>query len=273
MMVHMEKELEVAKKVALSAGGILMKHYQGAVSIDWKSPGDPVTAADREANEFIVNSLKREFPQYAILSEEETDDLVRLRRSHVWIIDPMDGTREFIEHRGDFAVQIGLAVNGLPLAGVVYQPAADKLYYAAEGAGAFLESGGSVVPLQVSMEQTASRIVIAESRSYRSARVAAVRERMRINESVRMGSVGLKVGLICEGRAHLYIHAGGRTHLWDTCAPEAILREAGGRMTDVSNHPLRYAGQEVRNLKGLIASNGAIHDRAVQATQSVLASF
>ena len=88
-----------------------------------------------------------------------------------------------------------------------------------------------------------------------------------------MGSAGLKVGLLCEGRAHLYIHPGGRTKLWDTCAPEAILREAGGRITDVSNMPLRYDSREQRNLHGLIATNSVIHDRVVQVTQAVLAAF
>ena len=270
----MEKELEIAKKLAVAAGGILMEYYEQAVLVDWKAPGDPVTAADRAANEFIVTSLAREFPSHGILSEEATDDFVRLERSHVWMIDPMDGTKEFIDHRGDFAVQIGLVVDGLPALGVVYQPTTTKLYYAAHGAGAFLEiEGAAAVPLRVSAEQTASRMTIAVSRSHRSARVDAIRERLRIKESIQMGSVGLKVGLVCEGRAHLYVHTGGGTKLWDTCGPEAILREAGGRMTDASNNRLQYDAREIKNFNGLIASNGVIHDRAVQVTQSVLESF
>src|SRR5437773_2973872 len=159
----MEQELEIAKKLAQGAGGILMKYYKHAVSIDWKAPGDPVTVADREASEFIVSNLKREFPQHAVLSEEEADDLVRLGRSHVWMVDPMDGTREFIEHRGDFAVQIGLAVAGVPVLGVVYQPSTNKLYYAVKGMGAFLETNGTTIPLHVSREQTASRLTMAVS--------------------------------------------------------------------------------------------------------------
>src|SRR5205807_9967468 len=135
------------------------------------------------------------------------------------------------------------------------------------------ESNGSVSPLHVSPEQVASRMTIAESRSYRSARVQAIRQRLRIRESILIGSVGLKIGIVCEGRAHLYVHTGHRTHLWDTCGPEAILREAGGRMTDISNAPLRYDAAEVRNLNGIIATNGVIHDRVVQATQSVLAGL
>ena len=271
MMVTMRKELEAAKRLALEAGSILMKHYRQSVDIDWKAPGDPVTAADREASELIVTNLAREFPEHAILSEEEPDNLARLSHSHVWMIDPMDGTREFIEHRGEFAVQIGLVVEGMPVLGVVYQPTENMLYYATQGEGAFLESKAATVRLQVSPEGTASLMTIAESRSHRSARVQAIRRRLRIRNIIMTGSVGLKVGAVCEGRAHLYIHTGNRTNLWDTCGPEAILREAGGRMTDVSNRPLQYNTSEVRNPNGLIASNGVIHDRAVEVTESVLA--
>jgi 3'(2'), 5'-bisphosphate nucleotidase len=269
----MKNELEVAKKLAVAAGAILLDHYQRGVSIDWKAPDDPVTAADREASHLIVSSLKRDFPEHAVLCEEEPDDLIRLERSHVWMIDPMDGTREFISHRDEFAVQIGLAIQGTPLLGVVYQPTARKLYYAAEGLGAFLEIDGSVTTLRVSPETVAARMTIVESRSHRSARVEAIRKRLQIAECLLTGSVGLKIGIVCEGRAHLYVHTGHRTHLWDTCGPEAILREAGGRMTDVANAPLRYDSAEVKNLHGIVATNGVIHDRVVSAAQSVLKSF
>ena len=270
----MNKELESAKNLAVAAGGILLNHYQRGTSVDWKAPGDPVTVADREASHLIVSSLRREFPDHAILCEEEPDDLIRLERSHVWMIDPMDGTREFIEHRDEFAVQIGLVIGKTPVLGVVYQPTSQKLYFAAEGLGAFLvQAGGTPNRLHVSPETVASRMTIAESRSHRSSRVQAIRQRLRIPESILTGSVGLKIGTVCEGRAHLYVHTGPRTYLWDTCGPEAILSEAGGRMTDVFNAPLRYDTAEVRNLHGIVATNGVIHDRVVQVTQSVLASF
>src|SRR5262252_6456700 len=162
----MQKELAVAKQLALDAGAVLMDYYQRTVTVDWKAPGDPVTAADREASDLIVKSLSREFPGYATLSEEEPDNLSRLAESHVWMIDPMDGTREFIEHRGEFAVQIGLVVEGTPVVGVVYQPTTNKLYYAAPGVGAFLESNGTVTPLHVSAEETAARMTMAVSRSH-----------------------------------------------------------------------------------------------------------
>lgn len=266
----MEKELGTARKLAIGAGAILMDHYQRSMSIDWKAPGDPVTAADREASHHIVTGLRRQFPEHGILCEEEPDDLVRLERPHVWMVDPMDGTREFIDHRDEFSVMIGLAVDGVPVLGAVYQPTSKKLYYAAAGKGAFMELDGSTVALRVSPEADSSRMSMVVSRSHGSSLVDDVQARLNIKESVRMGSVGLKVGLICEARAHLYVHSSGHTKLWDTCGPDAILREAGGRLTDISNNPLRYTGRELRNTNGIIASSGVMHDDAVRITQSVM---
>jgi 3'(2'), 5'-bisphosphate nucleotidase len=113
-------------------------------------------------------------------------------------------------------------------------------------------------------------MTLAVSRSHQSSRIEAIRRQLGITESIAMGSVGLKVGLVCEGRADVYVHPGNKTHLWDTCGPEAILREAGGRMTDTSNQPLCYTQAEHRNLHGLIATNGVVHDRVVQVTRSVV---
>src|SRR5439155_2088167 len=176
----MHRELEVAKNLALGAGNILMDYYKRSISIDWKAPGDPVTAADREASELIVSGVTREFPDHGVLCEEEPDDLSRLDHSHVWMIDPMDGTREFIEHRDEFAVQIGLVVDETPVLGVVYQPTNKKLYYGARVMGAFLESGGPAIPLRVSPEETASRLTIAVSGSGPSARVDEIGRRLRV---------------------------------------------------------------------------------------------
>src|SRR5689334_7943080 len=181
----MKKELGIAKTLAIEAGSILLHYYQRGVSVDWKAPDDPVTAADREASSLIVGNLKRVFPDHAVLCEEEPDDLSRLAESHVWMIDPMDGTREFIAHREEFAVQIGLVVDGTPVLGVVYQPTTQKLYYAAQGMGAFLESDGSATRLHVSGETTASRLTIAVSRSHHSRRVDAIRQRMHIKNVLR----------------------------------------------------------------------------------------
>jgi 3'(2'), 5'-bisphosphate nucleotidase len=182
----------------------------------------------------------------------------------------MDGTAEFIAYRGEFAVMIGLAIEGKPTLGVVYQPTEKKLYYAVSGTGAFVEQGEFARRLQVSREADSSRIIVAVSRSHDSADAKLIRGRLNVERIIQSGSAGLKVAMICEGQAHLYFHAGPGTNQWDTCAPGIILHEAGGRMTDVFNSPLRYNVPDPRNLQGLMASNGVIHDRAIDAAKTVL---
>src|SRR6185295_20263490 len=121
-------ELQTAKELALGAGDILLEHYQQSIAVQWKERGDPVTAADKAASRFITRELKQRFPNDAVLSEEEKDDTSRLSTARVWIVDPMDGTTEFVAGRDEFAVMIGLAVQGKPVLGVVYQPTQRKLY-------------------------------------------------------------------------------------------------------------------------------------------------
>lgn len=267
---EMKEELEAGKELAIGAGAILAGHYSGSVSVHWKGYDNPVTAADREASEFLVTELKRLFPQDGIVCEETPDDRVRLTKSRVWMVDPMDGTKEFISHCDEFAVMIGLAVDGKPRLGVVYQPLTGKLYYAASGMGAFLEEGHTTIPLRVSPESDPAAMTIALSRSHHSRRVDAIRHRLAITQTLRAGSIGLKVGMICERRAHLYLNTSGGTCQWDSCAPEAILLEAGGRMTDLFNAPLQYNRHELQNSNGVIASSGTIHERIVEAARSVL---
>ena len=145
----METELEVTKNIARAAGQILLDIYQTNHVVEWKGYDDPVTIADKQANEFIVKELQRQFPNDGILSEEATDNEARLSKTRVWIIDPMDGTKQFIERIGEFAVMIGLAINGKPELGVVYQPTINKMYYAASGIGAYLEESLTTKKLHV----------------------------------------------------------------------------------------------------------------------------
>jgi len=266
----MPGDLEAARMLAVRAGAILLEHYSRP-EIHWKGRGNPVTEADRFASAFLVKELKRLFPDDGILSEEEADDPGRLSRSRVWIIDPLDGTLEFIGHRDEFAVMIGLSINGTAGLGVVYQPITEKLYYGVAGSGAFLIENRATRLLQISRESNPRAMTIALSRSHHCRDVDVIRGQLGITNSICLGSMGLKVGLICEGRAHLYVHTSGHTSQWDTCAPDVILQEAGGRMTDLFRAPMRYNGPEVRNLRGVIASNGTIHDRIAEAAQSALA--
>ena len=265
----MQKELDAATELTVNAGRLLLRHYESKPNVEWKGSGDPVTKADRLASRFLIRGLRSHFPDDAIVSEEEPEDPGRCQKSRVWIIDPMDGTSEFIKHRSEFAVMVGLALEGAPVLGVIYHPVTEKLYYAAYGSGAVLKEHGGVTSLQVCRESDTARLAIALSRSHHSPSIDAVCGRLGITRSIRSGSIGLKVALICEGRAHLYLDMSGRTSQWDTCAPAALLKEAGGRMTDLKGMPLIYNGPELHHLNGVIASNGIIHDRVVEAVKHV----
>jgi 3'(2'), 5'-bisphosphate nucleotidase len=266
----MTDELEAAKELAIGAGAILLKHFSQKTEVRWKGKGNPVTDADQEASRFIVNSLHQRFPLDGILSEEEVDNPDRLNKTRVWIIDPMDGTAEFVAGLTEFAVMIGLAVNGRPTLGVVYLPVEKKLYYSESGKGTFFESGSSHRQLRVSRQSDPGQATIAASRSHDSVTAQRIREALGVRDVVRVGGVGLKVAMICEGRAHVYIHAGAGTNQWDTCAPEIILLEAEGKMTDVTNNPIAYNTANSKNLQGVIGSNGFLHDHAVAAASRIL---
>jgi 3'(2'), 5'-bisphosphate nucleotidase len=269
----MEKELEVARELARDAGRILLEYYAKETEVQWKGRDDPVTAADRAANDMLARELSRRFPGDAVLTEELPDDLSRLEKDRVWTVDPMDGTKQFIERIGEFAVMIGLAIEGEAKLGVVYNPSADLMYYAAPGVGAFIEEKWSTKRLRVAPVSDPSQIVMAMSRSHPSRKVQNIGEKLGVSKYIQHGSVGLKFGLIAEGRAHLYINTTSATSQWDTCAPEAILREAGGVVTDCNGDALIYNRPEIRNQRGVVSSNGVIHDRALEVTAEVLAEF
>src|SRR6476661_6399580 len=257
------RELSVALELAREAGAAILDLYEGPLDIEQKANADdrePVTQADRLANEIIVARLRQEFPGDGILAEESIDTSHRLQKSRVWMIDPLDGTTGFIDGNGDFAVQIGLTENGECVLGVVYQPLTAVLYRAIRGDGTWIERPDFEPERgHVSDHREISTMRLAASRSHPSPRMGQVLQAFGIRDKVLRGSVGIKVGLIVEQQCDLYVHLSPRTKQWDTCAPEIILQEAGGRLTDLFGKPLRYNSPEVQNRNGIVASNGVAH--------------
>jgi len=275
----LEKELEIAVALAREAGAKILEFYALEIIAEQKLGADnltePVTIADVTASRMIVDGLEKAFPGDAILSEEETDDAEdRLFGKRVWMIDPIDGTWGFIKKDGDFGVQIGLTQNGKVILGVVYIPVHDVLYYAAKGAGAFRVSGGkNPERLTVSDKTNFTEMNLASSRNHRSPRMYRIIEDFGFHQEIQRGSVGLKVGLIVDRICDLYVHLSPRTKFWDTCAPQIILEEAGGRMTDVFGFPLRYDIPDVQNHNGVLATNGAVHEQTVLRLKPLLNEF
>jgi 3'(2'), 5'-bisphosphate nucleotidase len=263
-------ELSQAIKFAREAGAIVKTFYQVSPNIRWKDPTEPVTEADRAVNAYLVKQLSLAFPEDGILAEESKDDPIRLGKRRVWIIDPLDGTLEFIARNGEFCIMIGMAQDHAPVVGVVYQPIDDVLYAAAQGSGAFVEEFGDRIPLRVSREIHPRRLRMVVSRSHRATLVDSIIARAGIQKVRSVGSVGLKIGLIARRQADCYVHPNPGTKEWDTCAPDIILREAGGRMTDCWNRLLPYNQPDVVRRFGLLASNGVAHPQIVEPVGHVL---
>ncbi len=276
-MLH--HELETAISLARIAGKLILEHYATDFETHQKLGADnryePVTIADREASRVIVDGLGAAFPDDAILSEEEADQPeIRLASRRVWIIDPIDGTAGFVKKDGDFGVQIGLAENGVPVLGIVFLPFHDSMSYAVKGGGSFTAIGsGEPVRMSTSDRTDLSAMTIAVTRNHLTPRMKRIIEHFGFTNIVRRGSVGLKAGLIASRICDIYIHPSPRTKIWDTCAPQIILEEAGGMLTDIFGGPLRYDRAQLQNLNGILASNGAVHEQAVERLGSVLAEL
>jgi len=272
-----DQELQTAVELARAAGAAILDLYEGPIRVEQKNYDndvEPVTQADRIANEMIVTGLKRVFPDDGILAEESVDTKRRLEKSRVWMVDPLDGTNGFIDGNGDFAVQIGLTEQGQCVLGVVYQPLTGVLYRAVRGKGTWIERPQfEPERAHVSDKTDLATMRLAASRSHRSPRMNKVIERFGFREEVQRGSVGIKVGLLIEQQCDLYIHLSGRTKQWDTCAPEVILTEAGGRITDLFGYPLNYNVPDVQNRNGLVSSNGAAHDQIIATLAPLLNEF
>jgi 3'(2'), 5'-bisphosphate nucleotidase len=275
----LEKELEIAVALARRAAVAILEFYALEIIAEEKLGADnhtePVTIADRTASKIICDGLLAAFPDDAILSEEETDHAAdRLVGKRVWMIDPIDGTWGFIKKDGDFGVQIGLTENGEVILGVVYLPVSNVLYYAAKGQGTFcITHDNAPQRLRVSGKTNFMEMNLASSRNHRSPRMYRIIEDFGFRQEIQRGSVGLKVGLIAEQICDLYIHLSARTKFWDTCAPQIILEEAGGKMTDIFGFPLRYDLRDVQNHNGILASNGAAHEQALLRLKPLLNEF
>jgi 3'(2'), 5'-bisphosphate nucleotidase len=260
------RELEVACALARRAGAVALEHYAGKPAIEYKGgdPSNPVTQADKDANAIIVAGLADAFPNDAILAEESKAEPSRHDHARMWCVDPIDGTREFIDHNGMFVVMIGLAIKGEATVGVLYQPTEDLLLWGAAGQ-AEMQRHGQIRPLCVSTQSDPSSATMVVSRSHASRSVERAAGRLGVGRKMPLGSVGLKVARIAEGVADLYISTSAKTHEWDACAPEAVLRAAGGRMTDVCGAPLKYNKENTATPRGMVASNGLVHDAALEA--------
>ena len=240
-------------------------YHRKKMVIEAKAGNEPVTEADRAANALIVERLAAAFPKDTILSEEIPDSGARIGRSRIWMVDPIDGTSDFILGDTGFVVMIGLAVDGRPMVGAVAHPLSEKVFAGVVGAGAWVEdAAGARTPLHTSTIERAPGIRLVASKTHRTQRIDKIKKALQIEDEINVGSVGLKIGLVTEAQRDLYVYTGGRTKIWDTCGPEAVLPAAGGKMTDVDGNPLVYDREDLYNRRGIVASNGPLHPFVIE---------
>jgi len=258
MDAGLEREVEVARSAALAAGRILLRHYRrGSYKVGSKGYDNPVTTADLEADRTIKRMLTRAFPDYGWLSEETADTSDRLGRRRVWIVDPLDGTKEFIKGIPEFCVAIALVERGAPILGITYNPVKDEMFWAARGMGCHLNDDA----VRVTRTRVLKRARVLASRSETARGEWEVyRGVLRVSPT---GSVAYKLALVAGGKADATFSRTPKNE-WDIAAGAALVTEAGGMMTDIRGRAMRF-NQKRTVRSGMIASNGLLHQALVKA--------
>ena len=251
-----DKELEKAIELAREAGKAIMQIYAGEITQELKADNSPLTKADLASHKIITEGLSKAF-SYDILSEESGDEFVQGHKNKIWIVDPLDGTKDFIQKTDEFSVMIALLDNHEPVLGLVYAPALEKLYYAVKDQGAYLlEKDKGLTKLGVSGRKDPEECRMVISRNHFKEEDKALAQKIGINQFTSMGSVGIKYGAIAEGKAELCIYSTSKMGLWDDCAAHVILKEAGGDVFDKRGLEPEYDLSSKKMKHGFIGTNG-----------------
>lgn len=256
---------ELACTTAQGAADILLEH-RSHFEIGGNTDS-PVTSADLAANDHILSNLQHHLgtDDYGYLSEEtfNNQNPNDRRKDWVWIIDPLDGTQDYIQNTGDYAVQIALVYQGRPVIAAVACPALEKYYSALAGMGTWVEDNtGNRRQVRVSTRSNRSEMTIITSRNHRGKKLEEFIKILQIPAQTTMGSIGCKLSAIVEQDADLYLSISGKTAPkdWDFAAPELILTEAGGKLTYFDGGLILYNREDVNQWNGIIASNGICHE-------------
>ena len=255
--------LRTAVSASLEAGRAIMAVYSRDFGVSYKADSSPLTEADTAADGIIAQALRRDFPEYALLSEERADDRARLENPFCFIVDPLDGTKEFVKKNGEFTVNIALSYRGKSVMGAVYAPALDELYFAAEGKGAFYcprasEAEDPVARAErIRVSERRENLILMVSRSHMDEEtqslIAANADRIA---DTRPSGSSLKGCLIARGAADVYYRT-GPTMEWDTAAMQCVVEQAGGVFRQGDGSPMTYNRADSLNKKGFYIINAA----------------
>ena len=247
-MNYKEINFDKIHAIARDAGAAIMEIYAGEFNVELKGDNSPLTCADRAAHEVIMAGLQQAYPEIPVLSEEGRDIPYseRCQWSRFWLVDPLDGTKEFIKRNGEFTVNIALIEDGRVVAGVVYVPVQGKMYLGIRDKGAWLRvEENEPVEIQVREADHAAGLTVVMSRSHPSPELEAYLQKIKVAEALPVGS-SLKLCVVAEGKADLYPRL-GPTMEWDTAAGHGVVEAAGGTVLTVEGKPLEYNKESLLN--------------------------
>ena len=292
----LEALLDSLRHLSWGAADILRAYARGeqpphgfakALSVEDGGEG-PVSAADLAVNQWLLDGLAAAFPavEWTLLSEETAKDQLTagqpLAAEWLWILDPLDGTKDFLQGTGEYAVHLALAHRGVPVLGVVLLPEMEQLWLgvvealAGQAGQAWCENrAGERSPVRFSARQQLAELVLVASRNHRDQRLEQLLQSLQLGETKAIGSVGGKVATILRGETDLYVSLSGKSAPkdWDMAAPDAVLRAAGGAFTHADGRPLTYNTGDVRQAGCLIASHGRAHAELNQRAAAAMAQI
>ncbi len=243
----MDSDLKLAINASFKAGEIIMQYYCDDYEIKEKGYHNPVTTADNEADSYLKSTLMSARPQYGWLSEETVDSKSRLSKEKVWIVDPLDGTKEFIEGVPQFVVSIALVEKGTPIIGVLHNPVTKETFHAAKGKGTYLDDN----VYRCSIKDSTTDMLILNSRS-ETRKGLWEPYKQYFKELKPIGSVAYKMGLTATGKADIFVTLRPKNE-WDVCAGTCLINEAGGKVIDLNGKELTFNNQKTLIEPGLIA--------------------
>ena len=254
-------ETNLAIEAAMKAGKAVIEVYKNNFSYQVKDDNSPITEADIKSNGIIQEVLST--TNIPILSEESLDNLIRLKHEKIWIIDPLDGTSDFIEKTGEFTIMISLVQSSKPILGVIYWPTEDKLYVAQKNKGAYELFSGHWKKLNVNNISNLEKCHAVISRHHLSESDKKFIKKLNLLEFNQKGS-SLKVLDICSGEAEVYLTTTNKIKQWDTCASYCLISESGGTMTSMNGEDLEFNTELINHKNGLLVTNGSIHNKIVK---------
>src|SRR3989304_1620295 len=263
-------ETQFAIDAAIEAGKSVMEVYDGKFLSSLKNDNELITEADIKSNTIIQKIISES--NYPILSEETTDNKERLNHKKIWIVDPLDGTTDFVNRTGEFTIMIGLVENNKPILGVIYWPTEKKLFLGQKGQGAFKFYNGNWTKISVSDISELEKCRVVGSRYHISDKERNLLTSLKISKFTSKGS-SLKVTDVSSGNAELYFTTTNKIKQWDTCASYCLVTEAGGKMTDMFGNDLEYNTEKLNHENGLLVSNGLIHNQIINIYRETMEKY